>query len=156
MYRNILVPLDGSTFGEHALIQASNIARRAEARLDLLHVHPPLEPAYTEFVLLDTDWEKRVRDQERHYLEGVAQRVREAHPGLIVSTIHKDGFVANAMREHVTLAAPDLVVLTTHARGAMGRFWLGSVADELVRTLDVPILLVRPTEDSVDLKHEQL
>ncbi|MBI3410120.1 MAG: universal stress protein [Planctomycetes bacterium] len=155
MYRSILVPLDGSAFGEHALLQASSIARRAEARLDLMHVHPPLEPAYTEFVLIDTDWEKRVRDQERQYLEETALRVREAIPSTVVSTVHKDGFVANAIREHVALAAPDLVVLTTHARGAMGRFWLGSVADELVRTLAVPILLVRPAQEPVDLKREQ-
>jgi nucleotide-binding universal stress UspA family protein len=40
----------------------------------------------------------------------------------------------------------DLVVLTTHGRGPLGRFWLGSVADALVRRLPVPALLVRPQE----------
>ena len=40
----------------------------------------------------------------------------------------------------------DLVALTTHGRGPLGRFWLGSVADTLVRHLHVPTLLIRPRE----------
>jgi nucleotide-binding universal stress UspA family protein len=41
--------------------------------------------------------------------------------------------------------------LSTHGRGALGRFWLGSVADELVRRLSMPVLLVRPGEGQADL-----
>jgi nucleotide-binding universal stress UspA family protein len=39
MYRSVLVPLDRSTFAEHALPLAVSIARRARARLDLVQVH---------------------------------------------------------------------------------------------------------------------
>jgi hypothetical protein len=39
MYRNIMVPLDGSTVGEHALPHALRIARRGGATLHLVHVH---------------------------------------------------------------------------------------------------------------------
>ena len=38
----------------------------------------------------------------------------------------------------------DLIVMTTHGRGPLSRFWLGSVADELVRRATVPLLLIRP------------
>jgi nucleotide-binding universal stress UspA family protein len=48
----------------------------------------------------------------------------------------------------------DLVVMTTHGRGPLSRFWLGSVADGLVRQLSVPLLLVRPKEGPVDLDAE--
>ena len=48
----------------------------------------------------------------------------------------------------------DLIVMTTHGRGPLGRFWLGSVADELVRESPVPVLLIRPTEKLVDLTRE--
>jgi nucleotide-binding universal stress UspA family protein len=37
----------------------------------------------------------------------------------------------------------DLVVMATHGRGGIQRAWLGSVADQLVRTLEIPVLLVR-------------
>jgi nucleotide-binding universal stress UspA family protein len=49
----------------------------------------------------------------------------------------------------------DMVVMTTHGRGA-GRIWLGSVADALVRRLPVPILLVRPQHIAPDLAHDQI
>ena len=42
--------------------------------------------------------------------------------------------------------ACDLVVMTTHGRGPIARFWLGSIADELVRVLPMPLLLLRPPE----------
>jgi nucleotide-binding universal stress UspA family protein len=58
--------------------------------------------------------------------------------GEVVPTLH---------RAAVTGAA-DLVVMTTHGRGALGRFWLGSVADELMRELPMPLLLVRPHSDT--------
>ncbi len=45
-YRSLLVPLDGSAFGEHALPMALGIARRAGASVRLVHVHSPLESAW--------------------------------------------------------------------------------------------------------------
>ena len=43
-FRSLLVPLDGSAFGEHALPLALGIARRCGARVRLVHVHAPLGP----------------------------------------------------------------------------------------------------------------
>jgi len=45
MIRSILVPLDGSTFGEHALPMAASLARRAGATLHLVHVHEVSNPS---------------------------------------------------------------------------------------------------------------
>src|SRR5262249_30206615 len=42
-YRSLLVPLDGSPFGEHALPLALGIARRSGADVRLVHAHSPLE-----------------------------------------------------------------------------------------------------------------
>src|SRR5688572_14015740 len=46
MIRSILVPLDSSRFSEHALPLALSLARRAGAKLTLLHVHTPLTAVY--------------------------------------------------------------------------------------------------------------
>ena len=46
--------------------------------------------------------------------------------------------------------------MTTHGRGPLTRFWLGSVADELVRRASVPLLLVRPHEGVPDLAQEPI
>jgi nucleotide-binding universal stress UspA family protein len=41
-----------------------------------------------------------------------------------------------------------MVVMTTHGRGVVSRFWLGSVADHLLRHLEVPVLLLRHHESA--------
>src|SRR5262249_34965207 len=43
-------------------------------------------------------------------------------------------------------------VMSTHGRGALGRFWLGSVADDLIRQMPRPVLLVHPPEGKCDLR----
>ncbi len=151
MYRNILVPLDGSPFGEHALPLALNLARRAGAAVEVVHVAAPVELAYSESLfLVDADLEQRIRDQLQAYLDAVVQRAEAAAP-VPVTPVLLEGDVVEQIRQRVEELPADLVVMTTHGRGALGRFWLGSVADELVRRLPVPLLLVRPHEGEPDL-----
>jgi nucleotide-binding universal stress UspA family protein len=66
MYRSILVPLDGSRFGEQALPLALAVARRAGASLKLLHVHAPLVAGYPEGpVYFREDLEVHLRNKKR-------------------------------------------------------------------------------------------
>lgn len=145
MYRNLLVPLDGSTFSEHALALARPIARRAGSRLHLVLIHTPLALHTSDIapIRLTEQWEDEHRERERHYLEGQAGELRAE--GLEVDTEVRDGDVA---RELTAMAeSADLLVLATHGRGGLGRAWLGSVADSLIRHVEKPVLLVRPDED---------
>jgi len=41
------------------------------------------------------------------------------------------------------------IVMTSHARGALGRAAFGSVADRVARTADIPVVIIRPTDDIV-------
>jgi len=156
MYRSILVPLDGSNFGEHALPLAASIARRAGARLTLAHVHEPITTLYGEgAMLLSDDLDVHARTQKRAYLEGVIARLGKAAPATFVSLLLEGG-VIEAIQEQVAKDAVDLVVMTTHGRGPLGRFWLGSVADKLLRQLDVPLLLVHPGQSAPDLAADRV
>lgn len=143
MIRTILVPLDGSTFGEQALPLALSLARRAEARLELLHVHTPVQE-YSELLLFDVPLDTKIRKQEKRYLDQMREKLTAIGPTPTV--VNKDGHVPNVVMDHAATVNADLVVMTTHARGAMGRFWLGSVADRLIREITVPVLLVHPKE----------
>jgi len=154
MFRNILVPLDGSSFGEQALPLALSIARRSGAALKVMQVHQLLDSYYAGLPALDGTLEESLRQHEKAYLENVASRVREASP-VKVSTIFEEGQVAASIKLHAVDAKVDLVVMTTHARGAVGRFWLGSTADELVRELPMPVLLNHPGEQTLDLKTDR-
>jgi nucleotide-binding universal stress UspA family protein len=151
MDRSILVPLDGSPFGEHALPLALSIARRAAVPLEVIHVHVSLAPVYAEsIVAVDNTLEPRLRAQEKSYLDGVVERVRVASTVPVASAL-LDGSVTEAVQEHVAVHRPEVVVMTTHGRGPFSRFWLGSVADQLMRRLAVPLLLVHPKDEPPDL-----
>ncbi len=146
MYHRIVVPLDGSALAERALPLAGKIARAAGAELRLVLVHHQM-PASAIPVpqVVPADYDRQVRDAERGYLAQVAERVRGG--GATVATALLDGAVGATIATEVEQAKADLVVMTTHGRGAVSRFWVGSVADELVRTLSVPVLLLRPESE---------
>jgi nucleotide-binding universal stress UspA family protein len=149
-----LVPLDGSTFGEHALPLAASIAHHAGARLTLAHVHVPLAALYNEAAFtLNDELDARARLENRAYLDRVLTRLGASGPKA-VATLMLEGGVVEAIREHVARDNVDLVVMTTHGRGPLGRFWLGSVADKLLRQLSIPVLLVHPGETPPDLTAE--
>src|SRR5262245_50453860 len=153
MVRSILVPLDGSTFGEHALPMALSLARRSGAMLHLAHVHQIAPSTSVAGVAVMDSIDLHLRQDEQAYLADVTRRARE-HGDVPITTALLDGEVAGALRTYAAARLADLVVLSTHGRGAMGRFWLGSVADELLRDLPCPALLVRPHESKPDLRRE--
>ena len=143
MSRLILVPLDGSEFSEAVLQTGIDLARRWGARLEVVTVHEAV-PA------LDHDlWESASLEWSERYIEEVADRVKE-EVGFTVPGTTLNGSPAQAIQHHVEARGVDLVVMATHGRGAMSRFWLGSTADGLVRHSTVPILLLRPDEDAPD------
>lgn len=148
MYHRIVVPLDGSTFAEHALSYAALVARQAGARLDLALVHTSYSVATMDASIHETveRWQSEQRAREASYLHELAARLRsesgvQAEPVLLVGT------VPVALQEYIAGSRADLVIMTTHGRGGLERVWLGSVADALVRHVQVPVLLVRPTDE---------
>ncbi len=148
MYRSILVPLDGSSFGEHALPSALTLARRAGAALHLVHVHQP--PAFPDQMLITAAGvDEQLRREERSYLERLVGRLRGSD--VPVQGTLLEGDLLPALEDHVRAAQADLIVMTTHGRGPLSRFWLGSLTDHLVRSAPVPLLLIRPHERPADL-----
>jgi len=150
MNPTILVPLDGSTFGEHALPVAMSMARRMKAPLNLMHVHSLLDATYAELQVFDNTLDQELRNKERDYLHAIQKQVQD-RLSVPVTIRNVDGDVAIAIREQTESARAAWIVLTTHARGPMGRFWLGSVTDELIRSTNVSIIAVHPTDKAPDL-----
>jgi nucleotide-binding universal stress UspA family protein len=134
---------------------ALNIAWRASAQLQLAHVHQPVAPAYGGGdVAADVILESTVRNREHGYLDRIVDRVARLY-SVPVSPLLFEGPVADTLCERAAQDA-DLVVMTTHARGPLGRLWLGSVADQLVRSCSLPLLLVKAGPGKPDLTREVL
>jgi nucleotide-binding universal stress UspA family protein len=153
MIRSILVPLDGSTFGEHALPLAISMARRLNASLNLIHVHSFMDATYAELQVFDNTLDQQLRITERDYLRAIQKKVQD-RVSVPVTVRNVEGDIATAIREQAESLRSTWVVMTTHARGPIGRYWLGSVADELVRSLPIPLILVHPGDGQLDLTQE--
>jgi nucleotide-binding universal stress UspA family protein len=156
MLRHIVVPLDGSPFGEQALAMAVTLARKTDAMLHLVHVIPPPAAEMVEAPFyIDTDLEGRLRAHqhavEMASLRRVCKRVHE-EGHVRVEPVLLDGEVAESVVEYAARREADLIVATTHGRGPLARFWLGSESDRLVRTARVPVLLVHPGNEAPNLK----
>lgn len=151
MYHSIVVPLDGSVFSEHALPVAATVARRAGAALHLVRVNSA--PIVAEVARGFSTPDVRFWEEDRAYLTGVAQRLAST-AGVSASVDVLDGPVVESLLEYAIGRRADLVIMTTHGRGPFSRFWLGSVADQLVSRLPMPLLLVRPQTALPTLNHE--
>lgn len=149
MFDTILVPVDRSTFSEHAIPSAIDLAKRTGAQLHFVLVHTLLGVEVsrgTPVAAMETTFDLEIEREEKSYLEGLATRVHN-ETGLSVETALLDGEIARTIEEYIRTHEIKLVVMTTHGHGGLRRAWLGSVADRLVRRVSVPLLLIRPTED---------
>jgi nucleotide-binding universal stress UspA family protein len=154
MYRTIMVPLDGSSLGEHALPLALGIARRAGAAVELVHVRTPAGPnllggAPDAPALGETPLEQ-VDEQARAYMGQLAVNL-SARWNVAMTAVVLEGRAVDILYDHALASGADLVVMTTHGYGPLTRAWMGSVADTLVRRLPMPILLTRPLDEALDL-----
>jgi len=140
--RRILVPLDGSGFGEIALPVAAAIAQRSGSELELVMVHTSV-PHLDLSRATEAEIDAALRGREGAYLKDVAEQVRRRLEISVTPTV-LDGATVSAIVKHVVADPPQLIVMSTHGRAGASRFFLGSVADRLVRELHYPFLLVRP------------
>jgi nucleotide-binding universal stress UspA family protein len=154
MPRTLLVPLDGSQFGEHALPLALTLARKGDARVHLVHAHMRFDAVYAEMQVYDPDLDQQMRTRESAYLAHAVTRIKAACPDVRVTSAVQDGPVAGVIRDQAKIAGADLIVMTTHARGVFSRFWLGSATDDLLRDSPLPLLLAHPRPEAPNLSAE--
>jgi nucleotide-binding universal stress UspA family protein len=157
MFCRILTPLDGSPFAEQALPYALGIARHAGAALELIHAHvlyALTDPTCGRYAF-DPEIDEQQRRKEQLYLQGTA-RWLAAGSSVPVTAAVVNGLGAEDILRHVLDTKANLIVMATHGRGPLGRFFLGSVADEIIRRATVPVLLVLPREPPPGLVPEPL
>jgi nucleotide-binding universal stress UspA family protein len=135
----ILVPLDGSDLAEAAL----------ETAIDILNEHP----ATTLLLVRATesprpssgdsaaDKDCAIREAES-YLNGVVAGLRECGITRVRAAVWY-GPAAPTIVEAASVEKVDLIIMTSHGRGGIGRLIFGSVAESVLHGTRTPILLVR-------------
>ena len=145
MYKRILVPIDGSATSDLGLHEALRLAQFHAARLRLLHVadtlimSPSLEGG--RYV---ADAQQALRKDGARIVEKAAALARER--GLAVDAEMLEtagGRAADMIVEQARKWKADLIVIGTHGRRGLSRLFMGSDAEQVVRTAPVPVLTVR-------------
>jgi nucleotide-binding universal stress UspA family protein len=151
MYERILVPLDGSETSDDALAHAVGLASEQRAKLELLHVVDELGVNLGPTPTPDAFWVAAHKAGDRILEEG---RTRASLVGIDAQTklIELRSFgavvrrVADVIVDEAARWPADLIVIGTHGRRGLSKLMLGSVAEGVVRTASVPVLLVRGHE----------
>jgi nucleotide-binding universal stress UspA family protein len=143
MFQKLLVPLDGSLVAEQALPIAAAIAAASHAAVDLIAVHRPQKALATQSAIDRSI--QRWADTDR-YLERRATGL--AHDTkLMVTHSVPSGNPVDCICARASDVDADLIVMTSHGRTGFNRFWLGRVADGVVRHSTIPVLMLRASED---------
>ena len=140
-FQKVVIALDGSVESETAIARAAAIVRNPDARFTLLYVSPPLHPVLRMLANADELARDTAEQQSaaRQYLSEVAERA--APLGTMSTALAVNLHPAHGIADYAAEQQADLIVLSTHGRGPVGRAFLGSVADKVVRTARIPILL---------------
>jgi nucleotide-binding universal stress UspA family protein len=141
---SILVPLDGSAVADLAIPHAAALARRAGVGLHLVRVHRPIIPALGPDAATyhpEPTLDQKLMEQSRDWL---LQRVHDARreTSLPVSCTFHVGPVVDEIIGAVERHAPALIVCTTHGRGGWMLHGWGTIAQELVRRAECPVLVM--------------
>lgn len=139
-WRRLLVCLDGSDTSAAILPVVAAWARHLDLEVRLLHVaYPYGEAPAGEFGMVE---EERAAARQ---LEAAAAELAAA--GLTVHrSIEEHTQPAVGIAERASRGGADLIALATHGRTGLGRLVAGSVALEVIRRADVPVLTVRPEQ----------
>jgi nucleotide-binding universal stress UspA family protein len=140
MFRKLLVPLDSSQFAEQALARAVEIARDSGAAIHLVLVHQAIP--YGGFS--DIPWSGELADAEAKYLHGMGDQL--AAKQIVVTAAALEGNPVEMICREAVRTDCDLIVMASHGRTGLSRFWLGSVSSGVIRNSTVPVFLARPSE----------
>jgi nucleotide-binding universal stress UspA family protein len=145
MYSRVLVPLDGSDVAEEALGNARELANLLNVPIHLIRVVDtyraqaiPATGMALDYSMLAELAEEEIEDAREYMTQSVDALAKE---GLTATGDVLHGPIAQQI---VGATKPgDVIVMSSHGRTGIKRWFLGSVAEEVTRRADVPVLLIR-------------
>jgi nucleotide-binding universal stress UspA family protein len=146
MFKQILIPLDGSALAEGILEHILALGMLMQAEHILLRIVQPFTlpigarfPAPTE---RDAAVTKSRRRAAQAYLSRLARKLR-ATGARVRTRVRVADRPAPAILAYARRRSVDLIAMSTHGHGGVRRLVLGSVADKVLRSANAPILLYR-------------
>jgi nucleotide-binding universal stress UspA family protein len=144
MYKKILVPLDGSPLAECVLPHVEALAKASQVQeVVFVRVIEPFRQPAGDYIMSEKEIARIDAEHKaaaEKYLKELVGRVRL--DGIQTRWTLITGGVAESLAGFATKNNVDLIVIATHGRSGVSRWVWGSVADRILRSSCVPVLMV--------------
>jgi nucleotide-binding universal stress UspA family protein len=142
-FKRMIVPLDGSQLAEEILPRVAELALLVDAEITLLNVLIPHSYSQKEIVDPSLPWWDKDIGVAQAYLGLVATRLRR-HGVVVTTDIVIGDNVASAITDFASRERADLIAIATHGRGGVARLLRGSVADAIMHSGKMSMLIFKP------------
>ena len=144
MYNTIIALLDGTRFSEEIIPLVKKMtAERDAKRILLVRAVPPTPEVAVDYVLDPLQVagvDAGNRAEAERYLKGIALQI--SGKGIECETVVLFGRVPDVLIEYARTSTADLIVMATHARTGISRVIYGSVAERMLQSVGIPILML--------------
>ena len=146
MFKHIIVPIDGSDFSLQAVDLAASLAKEQRATCTALTVIDIIPAAALAAATPDlvNAWLETLEEQAHIAVDAAVSRMRLA--GAQANGEVAKGFPPDLIMEVAKRNHGDLIVMGSHGRSGLRRLFLGSVAESVLRSSPIPVLMVRGQE----------
>jgi nucleotide-binding universal stress UspA family protein len=141
-FRNILFATDFSPAAAHAIPYVKSLAKHYDTNLVALHVRPPAVNPMTQPMSWPDGETTRKQNEE------LRSKLLDAFAGIRTTALVTEGDIFSNLRDAIQKNDADLVIIGTRGRTGLGKVLMGSVAEEIFRTVNCPVLTVGPHSDS--------
>ncbi|WP_448701455.1 universal stress protein [Mucilaginibacter sp. AW1-3] len=149
-FQRILIAIDDSKYSENAAEYGFAIAHTYNAQVALVHITEPVimsqptDPSMVGSIMpaINVDGPEIVSIQQEYSSKLIENTIKRLGGDLQVTQFNEFGSTADAILECVAKFNADLVVLGTHSRTGLDRFFMGSISEDVVRHSSVPVLVV--------------
>jgi nucleotide-binding universal stress UspA family protein len=138
--KTILCPVDFFPASDAAVSYAAGLAGNYEAGIHLLHVITPVPVAVYEYALDTNQIMKSMEAKAEEELVRLAAKVKEA--GVAVDYEIRTGDVYEEIKATIEAVKPHIVVMGTHGRRGVERWFMGSTTEKLLRHSPVPLITI--------------
>ena len=149
IYKNILLPVDGSENSKRASEHAISIVDINNGNITVLFV---VEPNYPRLPILpvstiptpDENYYEELRDEGRQIIKEFEKQLEVNHnKNVDINTIIKEGKAYIEILDTINKGNFDLVILGASGRhSALERFTIGSVTERVIREAQIPVMVI--------------
>jgi nucleotide-binding universal stress UspA family protein len=138
--KKILCPVDFFPASDAAVNYAAGLAATYDAAVHLLHVVTPVAAGTYEYALDTTDIMRSIEKRSMDEMNELLARIKRA--GITAEAALRVGDVYQEIKAAIDDVSPDLIVMGTHGRRGVERWFLGSTTEKLLRHSPVPLVTI--------------